>query len=124
MTFAARRPVPWSLYRADPARGSEGDVVHVVLAGFYSFVIWFAALLWLIIADGPVLSYVILSPFIISFGLMLLCLLEFIPSIAKFIVFKAVGLWKMSVLKTQNLKVSNDSLPESGAAKDTSQSGM
>lgn len=44
--------------------------MHVVVSILYAIIAWLALLAWLVIADGPVLVFLLASPFIIS-GLIL-----------------------------------------------------
>ena len=64
MSHANTPPLPsW-------ARNPGAPAVHVLIPILHAVIAWLALLAWLVIADGPVLLFLLASPFIIS-GLIL-----------------------------------------------------
>ena len=51
-------------------------LVHVLIACLYAVILWFSLLAYLIIIDGPWLAALVLSPVIISGGIVALLLLD------------------------------------------------
>ncbi len=44
--------------------------MHVLISFLYAVIAWLAMLAWLVIADGPVLAFLLVTPFLLS-GLIL-----------------------------------------------------
>ncbi len=52
--------------------------MHVFIAGLYAVVIWLSALLYCIIIKGPILAFLVLSPWIISAAIAFILALDLI----------------------------------------------
>ena len=83
-----------SLAHATPlssqGRNPGAAAVHVLASALYAAVAWLALLAWLVISDGPVLVFLLLSPLIISSAIILCFSVSAVLFLCKLLISKAL----------------------------------